>query len=518
VNNKERRNGLENWRSIVDELGVALEDTTMVDTPSGGMHLWYRAASHGITSGNAALAPGIDVKAAGGYVVAPPSIIAGKPYAFRDGHGFDRLADLPPALADLLANPQSERRRDRDTPQPESVILEGQRNATLASLAGTMRRRAMSEAAILAALLEDNAQRCRPPLDQDEVRRIARSVARYEPGPDSAGSSTVSESDGAVFVGQRLRVTALSDLASLQFERPTAVVSGYVYVNAIADLSAQPKTGKTTLLLAAAGAVCRGEAFLGRAVLKGPVIYLTEENSPTFLEAARRVHVADAPGLDVVLRRDAWGLSWEEVCAELSVICAQKGVVLVIIDTLSDWAGMRGEEENTAGAALQVIEPLRRLSQLPNLAVITARHERKSGGELGEAARGSSQFTGAVDVVVALRKGTLRNQRHLMAVGRFDDIPGDLVIEFDDGRYVSLGEPQESDREMLRRAAAWQALPKTRAEAVSVADVAEAIGASDDTARRVLDELVSSGRAQKERGVAAGAHATAFGYWRDEDL
>ncbi len=36
--------------------------------------------------------------------------------------------------------------------------------------------------AILAALLQDNAERCDPPLDDDESQSIARSVAGYEPG------------------------------------------------------------------------------------------------------------------------------------------------------------------------------------------------------------------------------------------------------------------------------------------------------------------------------------------------
>ena len=55
------------------------------------------------------------------------------------------------------------------------------RNNTLTSLAGTMRLRGMSVAAIEAALLAENAG-YNPPLSEDEVRRIARSVGRYQPG------------------------------------------------------------------------------------------------------------------------------------------------------------------------------------------------------------------------------------------------------------------------------------------------------------------------------------------------
>ena len=63
----------------------------------------------------------------------------------------------------------------------EGVVSEGQRNGTLTSLAGTMRRRGMSEAAIVGALIQQNIDKCDPPLPDDEVRDIAHSVARYTP-------------------------------------------------------------------------------------------------------------------------------------------------------------------------------------------------------------------------------------------------------------------------------------------------------------------------------------------------
>lgn len=70
-------------------------------------------------------------------------------------------------------------------------IIEGQRNATLTSLAGTMKRRNMSEAAILAALREEN-KRCVPPLYDPEVASIARSVSGYPPAELPDESSVMS--------------------------------------------------------------------------------------------------------------------------------------------------------------------------------------------------------------------------------------------------------------------------------------------------------------------------------------
>ncbi|OZA29340.1 MAG: hypothetical protein B7X91_02550 [Hydrogenophilales bacterium 17-64-11] len=65
----------------------------------------------------------------------------------------------------------------------EGRIPEGARNSTLLSHAGAMRRHGITEDAIAAALLVINASRCHPSLPDDEVRSIARSVAKYEPDP-----------------------------------------------------------------------------------------------------------------------------------------------------------------------------------------------------------------------------------------------------------------------------------------------------------------------------------------------
>jgi Primase C terminal 1 (PriCT-1) len=63
----------------------------------------------------------------------------------------------------------------------DARIREGERNATLASLAGAMRRHGASVEAIRAALQAENQRRCDPPLPDKEVVGIAASIARYQP-------------------------------------------------------------------------------------------------------------------------------------------------------------------------------------------------------------------------------------------------------------------------------------------------------------------------------------------------
>ena len=160
-------------------------------TGGGGRHIFFAHPGGQVKSRN--LAPGIDVKADGGYVVAPPSLHAsGERYAWELSSHPDDTALAPPPewlAAKLTSSPSEPGLAAASAPTP---IREGKRNATLASLAGAMRRKGMSEKAIRAALLAENEQRCDPPLSEDEVRGIAHSVWRYKPETIS-GQESASE-------------------------------------------------------------------------------------------------------------------------------------------------------------------------------------------------------------------------------------------------------------------------------------------------------------------------------------
>lgn len=160
----------------------ALEPTWCVETGSGGIHLYYRMPDADVRNSAGMIGPGIDVRGNGGYVVAPPSLHAsGERYRWsRDWHpNTVPLAELPPWLLERMMPPSSR----RAAPPIPHRIPEGMRNTMLTSVAGSMRRRGLDRAAILAALKITNATRCDPPLPDWEVERIAQSIERYPPEP-----------------------------------------------------------------------------------------------------------------------------------------------------------------------------------------------------------------------------------------------------------------------------------------------------------------------------------------------
>ena len=114
----------------------------------------------------------------GGFAVLPPSVHAsGRHYTWDLAPDETHLAEVP---AWLLERMRGGDRNGKAPPIPDE-IPEGQRNTTLASLAGSMRRRRASEATIVAALRAENEGRCCPPLDDAEVLQIAKSISKYPP-------------------------------------------------------------------------------------------------------------------------------------------------------------------------------------------------------------------------------------------------------------------------------------------------------------------------------------------------
>jgi putative DNA primase/helicase len=161
-----------------------LPNTRVSRTGTGGRHFVFKLLDGQAVKNSAGkLAPGLDIRGEGGYVAVPPSIHP------ETGVAYEWLSNAKPVTAPEwlygLIKAAASNHTTPETVVPEGAIPDGQRNATLASIAGAMRRKGCTQDAIEAALLEENAKRCNPPMSESEVRAIAKSVSRYAPQEQS---------------------------------------------------------------------------------------------------------------------------------------------------------------------------------------------------------------------------------------------------------------------------------------------------------------------------------------------
>ena len=170
------------------ELPRELPETLTIRTPGGGLHYYFNYVE-GLTNKRGTLPGGIDIRGEGGYVIVPPS----------DGYTVEHrapVADPPEWLLELLrgepARSTGNGRGPRGTFDVEGgPIHEGGRDETLTRIAGRLHDGTRDGARLEEDLLNVNEARCVPPLPPEQVRKIARSVYRYEPcrrGAPDAGT------------------------------------------------------------------------------------------------------------------------------------------------------------------------------------------------------------------------------------------------------------------------------------------------------------------------------------------
>ena len=153
----------------------ALPSTVEVIT-ARGRHIYFRMPCMPVRNSAGKIAPGIDVRGEGGYVLLPPSIHpSGRAYTWSVDCA-KTLAAAPGWLLDIVAEGTDGNGKARPASEWRALVAagvdEGARDATCAKLAGHLLRRFIDPHVVLDLMQCWNATRCRPPLPEADVTRI----------------------------------------------------------------------------------------------------------------------------------------------------------------------------------------------------------------------------------------------------------------------------------------------------------------------------------------------------------
>jgi hypothetical protein len=188
-----RHSGEESFGSLEAEHGE-MPLTWRALTGGGGEHVIFACPDDVAISNvvaaqmdNPPLGHGIDIRARGGYIVAPPSRhISGQPYAWSvDHHPADvELASAPGWLIARLAARAPAQQCDATPPEVwqrlTDKIIREYRDMAAAKVAGHLLRRWVDPYLVAGLLHAWNQTYVEPPLADDELRRILDRVARRE--------------------------------------------------------------------------------------------------------------------------------------------------------------------------------------------------------------------------------------------------------------------------------------------------------------------------------------------------
>jgi hypothetical protein len=345
-----------------DEGDKALQDAghelprTVTSRTGRGRHLLFRTGEP--VAPKVGVLPHVDLRGPGSYIVAPPSRHAsGKTYEWILS---PEKVEIAPAPAWIHALSKTNGNGNGTAVPIGEVIPQGQRNRTLASLGGTMRRRGMSPEAIEAALLSEN-RRCNPPLPDGDVRRIAKSVSRYEPAPrpqeqPRPGGSVLEEMD----VRRMLREG---------IPKPVFDLEDFLVRRTVTYLTGSPKGFKTWLALAWTVALAADCSWAGLKTQGNHRVVFVEAESPAQIpERFHRSCLAYQVNPDRVLdrvkflfpKRGRLRLDFPDHFQELRRIMEEFKATWLVIDSFIRIHGMdENSSRDMAGLANSVFLPLR---------------------------------------------------------------------------------------------------------------------------------------------------------------
>jgi hypothetical protein len=381
-----------------------------------------------------------------GYAILPPSRhISGGLYTVVDDLP---LGDAPrwagAALIDATRRPKgrietggevsSDEAINRLVEQLDPDIWNGNRysdrSTSLIAIAGDLAKLGANQATIVALLRERDVNlnmlkfANRRNADEQYQRLAARAV---EENPPSIPVGTVGKVKLEVEEPKRAKLVFVPTPELLL--RPSVEIDwyapGFVGSGLLTEIDGYAKlSGKTTFVQAALLAMLNGGDFLGRAARHpGKAVYLTEQTIQSLKPGLVKAGLAEQWDLHWLTWADAYEHPWHAIVAETAAHALDVGAGLVVIDTLAQWSDLGEGQEDDAGVTNRVLKPVLAEMIGKGLAVWLVRHDRKSGGQVGQSARGSSAYGGKVDVIMHLEsifdRGLSANARLLTCGGRF---------------------------------------------------------------------------------------------------
>ena len=408
---------------FIEEGGITR--TPLRAITSKGKHFYYQV-NPALQIRNSVKKNKIDVRGAGGYVVAPGSTHQdGTRYQWEsDDHArIDDLLDLPMLKDSDIASINSFNGSIKQSddipvgnlgffadeymvPHDGSNLAEGEgRNNAAASMAGQLIREGRSLVEIKAVLDQWNGNNT-PPLPETELNTTIASIARTH----------VNNNPGAVVPVEPIPATqqfSFSHIHSLITNvKPISwLVKNFFEMDSLACLFGPPSCGKSFIALDLACCVATGHKWHGNEIKKpGAVFYIAGEGfngiSRRLLawQQVNKVNLQQAP---LFVSRSAAGLTdlgnARIVSESIEEIIQQIGGVipsLIVIDTLARNFGP-GDENSTQEMNVFISHIDEYLRQKYGCAVIVVHH---SGVGNQNRARGNSALKGAVDAEYSVVK------------------------------------------------------------------------------------------------------------------
>ena len=358
--------------------------------------------------------------------------------------------------------PQPSPQKEENLDLEAQSIPEGQRNKRVFSFAATLRGAGMDYQGIRFMLSDYNERYCDPPLPEEELDTICRSVcSRYKPG-ESVMATLRDAWDDFNDLGewkesepkkiQHIVGESAASLNNRHIDPPKFMIPGIIPYG-ITILASPPKFGKSWMCLDIALSVSTGTTFMGLETNKYGVVYLALEDGDYRLqERIRKVANGRAIPDNLLLVKEAPLLN-EGLLPQIRKFVEEATIPIgmVIIDTLQKIRGVAGKTEGVYGYDYRELGQLHQFALDNNLAVVLVHHLNKGGDDSDFVSRlnGSTGVSGAADSIITLTRTKRNADETKMSITGRDVQERTLVIQMDweHFRWILLGDERDVEKD-----------------------------------------------------------------------
>lgn len=199
------------------------------------------------------------------------------------------------------------------------------------------------------------------------------------------------------------------------------IVEGLFAAGEVVLLTGKPKSGKSAVAVALAGAIATGQPFFGRSVEQGDVVYFALERRQS---VRRRFRVLGLPPASPVwMPRGSLSIVEDAVAIIEGILGSGRVPKVIIFDTLA--RSITGMDENSARDMGVVAKAITQIGEaFPTTAIVFIHHTTKEG----DTARGSNALLGAVDLEI--RAQTSSKAQGFLRVAHANDVADNQRFDF----------------------------------------------------------------------------------------
>jgi KaiC/GvpD/RAD55 family RecA-like ATPase len=419
-----RNGGSDSWDDFTSEHG-GVPDGICQLTAGGGQH-HIAEWREGLKS--CELRPGVDFLANGRYFVVAPSSVNDREYTWEESSDpTDGICPfvIPESWLAAMAV------RKVIVSATDGELITGNRNAGLASMAGSMRRSGFSASEIYAAIMTANTERCDIPLPLSDVKRIAESISRYEPEHDVGASTALGDAAAESLIGKDADVieklnAIFGDELGSDYEAPNELVEGLITIGSTVVVYGDSNSGKTFWALSVAASIAMGTTCYGRKTDPGLVVYLASESPASIrsrVQAIKKHYSDNLENLVIVqapvnfYQGDGDANDVIELVRKIEEIKGQS-VRLIIPDTLARISA--GANENSGEDMGPVMSRFDVVAAATRACIMIIHH---NGKDAAKGSRGWSGIRAHIDTEIevtekdGVRSVTVTKQRELPSKG-----------------------------------------------------------------------------------------------------